>query len=115
MTRAQLAVKVLSKIGKHDQGSVVGPADFQNVSDTYDGVYQILKDDGLVMWGASDDIPTKYTQAIIQIVASQLKPDYRVPMTPVDALPIPKHPGTLMLRRQLASPYVPTITPIESF
>lgn len=109
MNQQKLAERVLSKLGVWDQ-STVSAVDQQNVSDAYEGVYEVLKDEGLVTWSATEDIPTKHETAIIVLVAAQVKPDYHIPQNQADMLPIHIHPATLMIRRQLATPYVPTDT-----
>jgi hypothetical protein len=109
MNQQKLAEKVLSKLGTWDQGTV-SAVDQQNVTDAYDGVYEVLKDEGLVTWSATEDVPTKFEAAIIMIVTSQLKSDYRQAVSAIDAAPIHLHPATMMIRRQLATPYVPEVT-----
>ena len=109
MNQQKLAQRVLSKLGVWDQ-ETVGAVDQQNVTDAYNGVYEVLKDEGLVTWSSSDDIPTKHETAIIMLVVSQLKPDYRIPQSQTDLVPIHLHPATMMIRRQLATPYVPQDT-----
>lgn len=105
MTQEQLAIKVLSKLGNFDR-SAVDPADQKNVTDTYNSIYEILKDDGLVTWASTADIPDKHALPIVALVASRLREDYQVAPLAIDLLPIYKHPEYATLRRQLATPYV---------
>ena len=104
----------MSKLGRYDQNAVDG-ADQLNVEAAYSAVYSVLLDEGLVTWASADDVPDKYTVPIVGLVASYLKPDYLIPLSPDDLNPIPYQANARLLRRQLSAPYVPVETPIQAY
>lgn len=115
LTIEQFAIKVLMKLGVYEPGNSLNAVDLQNVSDAYDAVYQTLLDEGLVNWTSASDIPVRFSLPLIDLVMSQIKQFYNGTITQVDLMPIADQPGTLAIRRQLATPYVQEETDIEAF
>ena len=112
---AAFAKRVLGKIGVCD--ALVSPEiqEIQIVQDAYDGIYQTLKDDGLVSWSADDSIPVRFVLPLIDLVAAQVKPIYGKSLTIMENLPILEQPAVKTIRRQMAAPYVPEETQSEYF
>lgn len=102
MTIEQLAIKVLSKLGSYDRGNL-NADDLQNVSDAYTSVYNILLDDGLVIWALADiDIPDRFLSSLKILIAAELADEYQFP-EPAIGWTRAKQQATAVIRRQLAT------------
>jgi hypothetical protein len=110
MTIEQLTIKVLSKLGNYDRGSVAAE-DQENVVDAYAAVYNILLDDGLVTWAIADtDIPDRFASSLKSLITAELADDYQF-REPAIGWQKYKDNAIKVIRRQLASgqPVVPVI------
>lgn len=79
MTRETFAQKIAGKLGIYDQNDLDAPVQSQ-LLDIYDGVYQQLKDDGLVTWvqGDNEDIPDRLFLNLSMIVAGECLVDFNI-------------------------------------
>lgn len=75
-TKAQLAVKVLQKLGVLAAGDTADSNDQTLVEEAYDSAYQYLRSLHLVSWGSSDDIPTYAVLPVRNYVASTIANDF---------------------------------------
>jgi hypothetical protein len=114
MTIEQLAIKVLSKIGKYEQGSLAA-ADFQNVQDAYASLYLTLADDGLVTWAFADtDIPNRFILPLTTLLAAEIADFYHSP-APAEGWYKTKIIATNQIRHQLSSGQDPEPVTAEYF
>lgn len=117
MTRSQLAMKVMLKLGLHDKGNSLDPEDQENVLDAYDAIYQELKDDGLVTWAQptvadDEDIPERFMLSLSTMTAAAVADYFKIPEATVSRLLVLAEKSKHMIRRQLANDQV--IEPVEA-
>ena len=77
-TKAQIAEKVLQKLGILESGETVDSDDQDIVTDKYDSIYGVLAADDKVSWGSGDDIPTEAVTSIVSIVANDCLSEFIV-------------------------------------
>ena len=78
-TKAQVAEKVLQKLGVLESGETVDTDDQAIVTDKYDSWYQVLAADDKVTWGSGDDIPTEAVASVVSIIANDCLTEFIIP------------------------------------
>jgi len=75
-TKAELATKVLQKLGIVAQGQSPDSADSVIVEDAYDSAYYYLRACHLVTWGGADEIPDGAVLPVRDFVASRVAEEF---------------------------------------
>lgn len=79
MTTTELRRRVLEKLQVLASGEPVNASDGQLVRGAYERLHEILLDDDLVSFVASDDIPTDYAGPLVSLVAAELVDEFHCP------------------------------------
>ena len=74
-TTAELAKRVLKRIGALDAGENQTAAESQDVTEIMQSVYSELLERGIIDWTLTD-MPTRYEDPFICVVAARVAPDF---------------------------------------
>ena len=78
-TKAEVAKRVLQKLGRLARGQAAFADDLKLAEDTYDAVYKMLQAPELLApWPPAEDIPEEAYLPIVALVASMLTSEFRV-------------------------------------
>ena len=78
-TKAQIATRVLLKHKRLPIGQVADDNLLSQVKTEYDELYQELKDDGIVNWAATDNIPDNVVRPIYLILLGRTADNFGRP------------------------------------
>ena len=78
-TKAEIAEKVLQKLGVLESGEAVDSDDQTIVEDKYDSWYAVLAADDKVSWGSGDDIPNAAAASVVSIIANDCLTEFAIP------------------------------------
>lgn len=78
-TIAEVAEKVLQKLGVLESGATADSDDTAITTAKYNSVYGILAAQDLVSWGSADDIPTASVEPVVSIVADACLSEFIIP------------------------------------
>lgn len=84
-TKAQLAERVLKRIGMLDPSESPTAQESQDVIAIMDSVYESMKERGHILWTLTE-IPTRYQDAFINVVAFRVAPDFGLLKPELEAL-----------------------------
>ena len=115
MTIADFAVKVMQKMGVWDIAKTLSAEDLTNVTDAYNTIYLQLKDDSLVTWGSTEDIPTRFVLPLTVMVAAEIGDFYLVPEQQLQRFILQAGIAEKTIRKQLASGQDPDRVTAEYF
>jgi len=110
-TLAEVAEKVLKKLGRLADGQVAPASQKKSVTDEYDGLYDELLNDGLVNWAKADSIPDFAYNPICILLLGRVADDFGVP----DKWSARETQQRKKISAQISSPYVSATTPFEDY
>lgn len=84
-TKTELAERVLKRLGVLDPDESPTAKEAQDVIEVMDSVYESMKERGQVMWTLTE-IPTRYQDALINVIAGRVAPDFGLLTSAVAAL-----------------------------
>ena len=79
MTPAQIRNEVAKKMNIFGEGQTLRPEHSDDLDNAYLQVHAELQHDGLLAFGSTEDIPVRYENSIISIVAATRGAKYNVP------------------------------------
>lgn len=74
-TKTELAERVLKRIGMLDPSESPTAQEATDVIAVMDSVYESMKERGHILWTLTD-IPTRYQDAFLNVVAFRIAPDF---------------------------------------
>lgn len=77
VTRAQMANRILRRLGVLGTGQKAKSEDTSYALQAYDELYSQLEELGLAEWGATDDVPNEYVNDIVNWAAYNLIDDFK--------------------------------------
>lgn len=113
MTKTELIKKVLQKLRVLEVGESPDSDQTTAVGDMYDTIYQELKNDEVVTWTATDDIPTLQANQMIIISASRLVDEFFIPEARANRLILQGEIARNRLFELNSVPYVSTTEPVS--
>lgn len=109
-TKAAIATMVLQKIGRLPDGQVAPGSQTKIVKEAYDALYQELLGDQIVDWSSTASIPEKVVYPIVEILSGRVSDSFGVPNT----WSTNEDYNRKRIAKNLANPYVPSVTEFES-
>ena len=107
-TKTEIATQVLQKLAVLEADETPSTEDLTFVEGKYDGVYQLLKSENLVDWGAAENIPDKAKIPVVGLVARECLEDYIVPTQIMQSLILSEDRYKRQLKALEYNYYVPS-------
>jgi hypothetical protein len=115
MTPAELKDRVLGKLRVLGAGQTAEAEDVFTVNEGYTSVYEQLKNQNLVTWSLTGDIPDKLATQIIKMVAYEVSDEFHIPEQRIQRLLIEADRALDDIRIKSAPEYVSTHTRVPYF
>lgn len=110
VTKTDMANKALRKMGVLPQGQQATNAQSTDLKAAYDEVYDRLAEDDLVTWGSGQNVPDRFVQPVVALMAANRVNEWSVPQAKMQAIISEANNAMTLIRRLVAEPYyyVPT-------
>jgi hypothetical protein len=115
VTLAELRAKTLKKLRVLAPSQTAPAYADEIVEDAYDAIYEQLKAEKLVYWGAADDVPANLAYQIIALVIFNCADDFHVPESRLSRLERQSLVAMKDIRRKTTQGYVPTTAEVDYY
>lgn len=114
-TKSQIRAKALRLLGVVGVGvTPTGPQD-SDMSDAYSEVYAELEELGLVEWAEADDIPSRFVDTVVNLVASKRVDEYGISNERYQRIMSKAAGAEANLRRLIADSYIHSTTSFADY